>query len=176
LNFARQTKVMAQPTNLNALLERLAAEQSKHPKFERVQIVSQFDPDLPIIQADPLQLQQVFINLMNNAAEAMQPKGGGTLILITREALYGQAVEVSVVDTGAGISEENRAKLFTPFFTTKPVGKGTGLGLAIVYGVVKMHRGQIQVESEEGKGSTFTVTLPLRLPATPELVESASAI
>jgi two-component system NtrC family sensor kinase len=68
-------------------------------------------------------------------------------------------------DTGCGIPEENLSKIFTPFFTTKPIGKGTGLGLAIVYGIIKMHRGQIYVESEIGAGSTFTITLPVKLPS-----------
>jgi two-component system NtrC family sensor kinase len=171
LNFARQTKVMAQPTHVNQLLEKLAAEQGKHPKFENIEIVLRLDASLPTIQADPLQLQQVFINLMNNAAEAMQAKDRGRLTIATRQALYGQGVEVAITDTGVGISEDNKAKLFTPFFTTKPIGKGTGLGLAIVYGIVKMHRGQIQAESEEGKGTTFIITLPLSLPAEPEPVE-----
>ena len=176
LNFARQNKVLAQTTDVNALVEKLVAEQKKLPKYENVAVVLNLDPNLPAIQADSLQLQQVFINLMNNAVEAMEAKGEGRLTITTRQATYGQGVEVDVSDTGVGISEENRAKLFTPFFTTKPVGKGTGLGLAIVYGIVKMHRGQIEVQSEEGKGSTFTVTLPLRLPATPELVEGIGVI
>jgi len=176
LNFARQTKVMAQPTDLNQLLEKLAAEQGKHPGFKNIEIVLQLDPALPTIQADPLQLQQVFINLMTNAAEAMEAKDKGTLTITTREAPYGQGVEVAITDSGVGISEENKAKLFTPFFTTKPVGKGTGLGLAIVYGIVKMHRGQIQAESEEGKGTTFTITLPLRMPAVPEPVEGIGVV
>jgi signal transduction histidine kinase len=105
------------------------------------------------------------MNLFDNAVEAMEPKGGGTLTISTRLAPFGQGVHVAVADTGTGIAEENRSRLFTPFFTTKPVGKGTGLGLAIVYGIVKMHQGQIQVKSEEGQGSTFTITLPLRMPA-----------
>ncbi|MEM2126431.1 MAG: ATP-binding protein, partial [Candidatus Methanosuratincola sp.] len=111
-----------------------------------------------IIQADPAQLQQVFVNLLNNAAEAIE--GPGTITITTR-ARNGQ-VEISIADTGCGIPEEHMDKLFTPFFTTKPPGKGTGLGLSIVYGIVKMHRGQISVQSEVGKGTTFTITLPVR--------------
>ena len=162
LDFSRQNEVLAQPTDLNQLLERLAKEQRKHPRFENTELVLQLDPEVPIIQADPLQLQQVFINLVNNASESMQAKGGGTVTVTTKLAPFGQGVRIAIADTGAGISEENRAKLFTPFFTTKPVGMGTGLGLAIVYGIVKMHRGQIQVQSEEGKGTTLTITLPLQ--------------
>jgi len=163
LDFARQNEVMARTTDLNDLLASLVDEQRKHPRFEDTQFVLQLDPELPAIDADPLQLQQVFINLLNNAAESMQGKGGGTVTVTTKVAPLGQGVRLSIADTGIGISEENRAKLFTPFFTTKPVGRGTGLGLAIVYGIVKMHRGQIQVQSDEGKGTAFTITLPLKL-------------
>jgi len=168
LNFARQNKVMAQTTDLNQLLKKVVAEQEKHPKFENVDTVLQLYGDLPMIQADPLQIQQVLINLMNNAAEAMEVKGEGTLTIATRPASFGKGIEISVTDTGVGISDENKSKLFAPFFTTKPVGKGMGLGLAIVYGIVKMHRGQIQVQSEEGKGTTFTITLPVNLPMSSE--------
>jgi two-component system NtrC family sensor kinase len=165
LDFARQNEVLARPTNLNALLTRLAHEQESRLTQENVRIVLDLSPEVFTIQADQLQLQQVFINLFDNAVEAMEPKGGGNLTISTRLAPFGQGVHVVVADTGIGIAEENRSRLFTPFFTTKPVGKGTGLGLAIVYGIVKMHQGQIQVKSEEGKGSTFTITLPLRMPA-----------
>jgi signal transduction histidine kinase len=102
----------------------------------------------------------VFVNLLNNAAEAMPQ--GGTLTLETR-GIPEQGVEIVVADTGCGIPEGNLGKLFTPFFTTKPVGKGTGLGLSIVYGIIKMHRGQIGVKSEAGRGTAFTVTLPVTL-------------
>jgi len=176
LDFARQNEVLARPTDLNRLLQTLADERRKHPEFDKIQLELQLDPEVPTIQADPLQLQQVFTNLMDNAVEAMGPKGGGTLTISTRVAPLGQGVRISFADTGVGISEENRAKLFTPFFTTKPVGKGTGLGLAIVYGIVKMHSGQMQVQSEEGEGSTFTITLPPKLPVTPVSAEGFGLI
>jgi len=160
LNFARQQEVLAQETDVHALLEQVIEGVSRQPIYEGVEIVRQFDPALPIIQADPGQLQQVFINMLNNAAEAIE--GGGTITLTTRP-VNSQWVEIKVSDTGCGIPEENLGKLFTPFFTTKPPGKGTGLGLSIVYGIVKMHRGQITVQSEVGKGTTFTITLPVRL-------------
>ena len=107
---------------------------------------------------------------MNNAAEAMPD--GGELILRTRKGPVPGFVMIEIQDTGVGISEENMKKIFTPFFTTKPIGKGTGLGLAIIYGIVKMHRGQIDVHSEPGQGTTFTIILREQLPAQNELRES----
>jgi two-component system NtrC family sensor kinase len=161
LNFARQQEVLAQETDVHALLEQVIEESRRQPSFEDVRIVRQFDPNLPAIQADPAQLQQVFINLLNNGAESIE--GDGTITLTTRP-VDGHWVEVQISDTGSGIPEENLNRLFTPFFTTKPPGKGTGLGLSIVYGIVKMHRGQITVQSQVGHGTTFVVTLPVRLP------------
>lgn len=161
LNFARQQEVLAQETDIHALLERAVEAVSHQPIFERVQFVRQFAPALPKIQADPDQLHQVMINLLNNAADAME--GQGTITLATR-TVDRDWVEIRVTDTGRGIPEENLGKLFTPFFTTKPPGKGTGLGLSIVYGIIKMHRGQITVQSKVGEGTTFTITLPLQLP------------
>ncbi len=160
LNFARQQEVLAQETEIHPLLEQVIEEVSHQPSFTGVEIVRQFSPELPPIQADPAQLQQVFINLLNNAAEAIEQ--GGTITLATRP-LNSQWVEIRVSDTGCGIPEESLDKLFTPFFTTKPPGKGTGLGLSIIYGIIKMHRGQIAVQSQVGQGTTFTVTLPVQL-------------
>jgi len=161
LNFARQQEVLTQETDVHALLEQVIEEVRHQPNFEGVRIVRQFDPNLPTIQADAAQLQQVFINLLNNGAEAMEE--GGSITLTTR-LINNHWVEIQVSDTGCGIPEENLGKLFTPFFTTKPPGKGTGLGLSIVYGIVKMHHGQITVQSQVGQGTIFTVTLPVRLP------------
>jgi two-component system NtrC family sensor kinase len=170
LNFSRQNEILTQDTDLNDMLLELAEEQSKQALYENVNIVTDLAPELGTIQADPLQLHQVFTNLMNNAAEAMPE--GGELILRTQKGPSPGFVMIEVQDSGAGISEENMKKIFTPFFTTKPIGKGTGLGLAIIYGIVKMHRGQINVVSKVGQGTTFTITLRERLPVQKELPES----
>jgi two-component system NtrC family sensor kinase len=173
LNFARQNEVLAQSTDVNALLSETAEELGVQPVFQDVEMMRRLDPDLPSIQADPAQLKEVFINIMTNAAEAMDGRGSLT---VTTAPAEDSMVSIVFQDTGCGIPEENLSKIFTPFFTTKPIGKGTGLGLAIVYGIIKMHRGQIYVESEVGVGSTFTITLPVRLPGIgPELDQTLGA-
>ncbi|MDH7488521.1 MAG: cache domain-containing protein [Anaerolineae bacterium] len=161
LNFARQSRVMAQETDVNGVVRELASDLDRLPLYENVVIVQKLEPNLPLIQADPTQLRQVLVNLANNAAEAMPD--GGTLTFSTSLDPAGDRVRISVEDTGIGIPPENIPKLFTPFFTTKPIGRGTGLGLAITYGIVKMHRGQITVQSEVGKGTRFTMILPVRI-------------
>jgi signal transduction histidine kinase len=173
LSFSRQNKVLAQPTDLNALLDEIVEEIGTQERFEGVGIEMDLDPGLPVIEADAFQLRQVFCNLMNNAADAMPD--GGTLTLRTKQGPWSGRITAEVQDTGEGISEENMKKLFTPFFTTKPLGKGTGLGLAIIYGIVKMHRGEINVQSQLGQGTTFTLTLHERLPARPESTEAPAA-
>jgi two-component system, NtrC family, sensor kinase len=160
LNFARQQDILAQESDVHEILEQAIGNVSHQPTFTQVKIVRAYASDLPAIQADPSQLLQVFVNLLNNAADAMPQ--GGTLTLETRR-IDPQGVEIVVEDTGCGIPEENLGKLFTPFFTTKPVGKGTGLGLSIVYGIIKMHRGQITVKSQPDRGTIFTITLPVML-------------
>ncbi len=160
LNFSRQQEVLAQDIDVNALISSVIEVVEHQPIFESVNFVKHLAPDLPAIQADPAQLEQVFVNLINNAAEAMGD--GGTISLTTRP-IDGSFVEIKVSDTGCGIPEENLGKLFTPFFTTKALGKGTGLGLSIVYGIIKMHKGQITAQSEVGQGTTFTITLPIKM-------------
>ncbi len=162
LSFARQQDILAQESDVHEILEQAINSVSHHPSFAQVRIVKHFASDLPHIQADPSQMVQVFVNLFNNSTEAMPQ--GGTITLETRKTNHQPGVEIVVTDTGGGISEENLGKLFNPFFTTKPVGKGTGLGLSIVYGIIKMHRGQISVKSQVGRGAIFTITLPALLP------------
>jgi two-component system NtrC family sensor kinase len=164
LNFARQHELMAQEMDLNLLLEEVVTKVRGQPRFDRLEINCQLQPQLPIIQADGAQLQQVFINLLNNSADAIE--GSGTITITTR-VVDSHSVEILVTDTGSGIPPESLDKLFTPFFTTKSAGKGTGLGLAIVYGIIKMHRGQIRVESQVGHGTTIIITLPVRSPDAP---------
>ena len=112
------------------------------------------DQDDLVIEADPGQMEQVFINLFHNAVEAMD--GAGTLAVDIESK--GDAMEIRISDTGKGISSEAVEKLFEPFFTTKD--KGTGLGLAITFNIIQKHGGEIRAESETGKGSTFHITLP----------------
>lgn len=161
LNFSRQQDVMAQEINIHDLLEQVIKGLSVQPAFQDVKFVRHFSSVVPAIQADPNQMQQVFINLFNNAAEAMDSEG---TITITSSSLDHNWVEIKISDTGAGIPQEDLNKVFSPFYTTKSPGKGTGLGLSITYGIIKMHRGQISVQSQEGKGTTFTITLPTHLP------------
>jgi two-component system NtrC family sensor kinase len=163
LSFARQNRVMAQRTDVNQLVQRIVAEEAPKDRYTNIRIIEDLSPRLPVIQADPEQLRQALTNLMTNAADAMAPQGGGVMTISTRHAGL-QHVELAVADTGEGMSEEVRSQLFTPFFTTKPPGKGTGLGLSIIYGIVKMHRGDIQVWSQQGEGTRFTIRLPTRLP------------
>lgn len=161
LDFARQRQSTVQDVDLNKLVLSILDVEKIHPRYQAVSFVLELDSNLPPIQADPTQLREVFINLIMNAAEAMPDGGQITLRTIADPP---EMVTIEVSDTGSGISTENLSKIFNPFFTTKPLGKGTGLGLAITYGIVKLHRGQIDVKSRIGEGTTFSITLPLRAP------------
>lgn len=167
LNFARQRQLMVKRTDLNALVEQTVLELAAQPGMQGIQLAPVLDPALPAIEADESQIRQVLVNLLLNAADAMSGKGRLT---VTTRPIAGETVELTVRDTGAGIPPERMKDIFTPFFTTKPVGKGTGLGLSIVYGIIKMHQGQITVDSVVGQGTTFTITLPTRLPGNAERI------
>ena len=144
---------------------------AKEGKLSGIEVKADLDPSLPLAYVDPHQLMQALENIVNNAIEAMPE--GGELSLNTRSVPEGGMVEVSIADTGFGIPEENLPKLFTPFFSTKEMGKGTGLGLAIAYGIVKTHRGTIEVKSQVGKGTVFRLRIPLGN-SQPEMVEESS--
>ena len=132
-----------------------------------VQVVLEIDPDLPLISADPNRLNQILVNLIINAVDAME--GKGTLTLRTYQRPSGKKAVLEVSDTGVGIPPENISKIFEPFFTTKEVGKGTGLGLSTVYGIVQEHGGTIEVRSEVGQGTTFILEFPLEDAQSPQL-------
>jgi two-component system NtrC family sensor kinase len=163
LNFARQGRLVTQETDLNALLDESIAQVEKQPSFERIQIVRDYRADLPSLVIDAAQMRQVFLNMFVNAAEAMTT--GGAITVATDLAIDGKSAVAFISDTGCGIPQENLGRLFTPFFTTKQLGKGTGLGLPIAYGIVKMHRGNIEVKSKLGEGTTFSITIPLLVPS-----------
>ncbi len=159
LDFSRQRKPQKRLSNVNLILQECISLVENRALFHNIQVTKGLEEDLPQAVVDPSQMQQVFMNLIINAAEAMG--SGGQLTLATRFDPVERCVEVEFRDTGHGISEENVERIFDPFFTTKPVGHGTGLGLSISYGIVREHKGAISVESEVGKGAVFVVRLPV---------------
>jgi two-component system NtrC family sensor kinase len=166
LSFARKTDGKVKKLQLNALIEEMVRLSGQRAKFGNVAIETDLMVDLPLVDASEIELQQVFLNLINNALDAME-KGGGTLKITTHvaneEKFHG--VVVDIADTGPGIPKVNLAKIFDPFFTTKPVGKGTGLGLSICYGIINKMGGEISVDSILGEGTTFHIHFPLSRPS-----------
>jgi signal transduction histidine kinase len=161
LNFARQGKLNLSTINFSKLLNSVVKIIRKNPEYADVNIKIETDGKGNQIEADEDQLKQVLLNLMNNACEAMTEVRDKTISIKLFSDNENIVAEIS--DLGNGIPQENYSKIFTPFFTTKKIGKGTGLGLAISYGIVKMHRGDISFKSEIGKGTTFRLKLPKKL-------------
>lgn len=162
LDFSRPRKPQMRLTPLSTTIDDCLSLVEDRVVFQNIEVVRDYEADLPAVVMDPAQMQEVFINLIMNAAEAMD--GVGRLTVSTRGDVARGVVQASVRDTGHGISAENMARIFDPYFTTKEVGHGTGLGLAISFGIVHEHGGTITVESQEGKGTTFTVELPVNVP------------
>jgi len=158
LDFARQSPPMFREVNLNEVINRAFDLAAHSAQLQHIQVVKELDPSLPKVMADSDQLQQVCTNLILNAIQAM-PDGGR---LTLRTSVDGDHLKIEIQDTGYGISPENMRKLFTPFFTTKREVKGVGLGLAVAYGIIQRHKGRIEVQSEVGEGTTFTIFLPLQ--------------
>ncbi len=160
LDFARQSRVSREPVGLEPLMREVQTIVSARAAQARVRVEVEADRALPMLMLDRAQIKQMLVNLVENGIDATP--SGGRVRIEARPARSGEAAEICVRDTGCGIPPEHLPKLFTPFFTTKEMGKGTGLGLAIVYGIVKMHSGDVAVDSKVGKGTTFRVTLPAK--------------
>jgi two-component system NtrC family sensor kinase len=159
LEFARPKEPETTSININELLDKSLSLVESQSLFQNIRVDKQYALDLPLIVADSSQLQQVFMNIILNAADAMQ--GNGDMTLRTSVDVDDKNLMIEFTDTGPGISEENKKKIFDPFFTTKEVGQGTGLGLAISYSIIRKHQGTIDVLSAPGKGATFIVRLPV---------------
>ena len=162
LAFSRQSKMELKRISLNRLIEQILFLNSNLLKIAGVKVNTDLDPNLPDLVGSEDQLQQVFMNLVSNAAEAMETRGGGTLSIETKHLLRKDKLEIDFKDTGIGIPDENIPKLFEPFFTTKKKGKGVGLGLSVAYGIIQEHGGSIYVQSIEGEGTTFHLKFPLK--------------
>jgi two-component system NtrC family sensor kinase len=158
LDFARQRKPDKKEWDIHTLINQTLTLVENQARFQNIRIIKEFKTELPMLFIDADQIQQVFMNVVINAADAMTGNQG-TLTIKTN--LRDGIAEVSFSDTGSGMTAEHLSKLFAPFFTTKEPGKGTGLGLAISYGIIQSHNGDIEVESEVGKGSTFRIKLPI---------------
>jgi two-component system cell cycle sensor histidine kinase/response regulator CckA len=184
LAFSRKQMMRSQSVDLDGVIMNLS-KMLKRIIGEDIVLKCQYAPALPAVQADIGMLEQVLVNLVVNARDAMP--GGGQLLIATEqmtfaagsdlshpEARPGDFVCVAVVDTGTGISPENLPRIFDPFFTTKEVGKGTGLGLATVYGIIKQHQGWVEVSSQLGAGTTFRIYLPALETVRPALNNRAS--
>ena len=171
LSFARQRPVQREAVRLGAILKQTIKLRSYDFTSHGVEVVEEFQEDLPATIGDSQQLQQVFLNIVNNAYDAIQEAcRRGKITLRSKRA--GDSIEVAISDNGTGIADP--ARIFDPFFTTKPTGKGTGLGLSICYGIVRAHGGEIQCwNNEGGDGSTFLIRLPIATEAATAAMEAA---
>jgi signal transduction histidine kinase/DNA-binding response OmpR family regulator len=173
LDFSRQRPYYPQDCDLNGVL-RQAVSLVRLQGATDVAIDEQYAPELPAVEVDPARMKQVFLNVMTNAVHAM-PRGG---VLVVRTRASADEVTLTFADTGTGIAPENLGRIFEPFFTTKSEVSGTGLGLSVSLGIVRQHGGVIEVESEVGKGTTFTIRVPragraLALPGRPPAILAA---
>jgi two-component system NtrC family sensor kinase len=162
LKFGRQSEPVAKDTDLVAFMPEMTSMVAKKASVQGIRMKEEIAEGTPLVRVDPSQLQQVLLNLFNNAIDAITERHGSQGGELSIQAGPGKdgKVKIAVTDNGAGISPENLKKVFTPFFTTKPPGQGTGLGLSVCYGIVDSMGGTMEVESEKGVGTTFVVYLP----------------
>jgi two-component system NtrC family sensor kinase len=156
LNFARQEKLEIISTSLNDLIEKTLYLIEPDAKLGKVEIHRNLGRNLPLVETNPSQLQQVFLNILKNALDAVEP--GGMIRVVSRSE--NGLIRILINDNGVGIPEVNLKKIFNPFFTTKPSGSGTGLGLSICYNILEKLGGTLEVESRVDSGTTFIVSIP----------------
>jgi len=159
LDFSRSEQPVSEPVNIVQILRDTLKLVQNQVTLSGVEVERDLPSDLPIIHGNPKTLQQIFLNLFINAIQAM--RDGGTLAVRARTENGGHWLKVEVADTGTGIAPEDLPHIFEPFYTTKEVGRGTGLGLSVSYSIAQKHGGHIEVKSQKGAGSTFTVVLPV---------------
>ena len=173
LDFARQSRVVKTPTDLGRLVRDLADAMNLKLNPAVVRVLCDVAPGLPPLMLDSDQVRQMLVNLAQNGIDAVEEKGGtdgsGSVTLGACLSAAGDMVHLTVRDNGCGMPPEVVKEIFTPFYTTKQLGKGTGMGLSIVYGVVKMHAGDITVDSDPGKGTSFLVRIPIERKSTEEI-------
>jgi len=160
LSFAREKPPEKRPCNINDIFYKILEVSEHDLLIDNIELKTEMTEKLPPIMADPDQIQQVLLNIVTNAHQAMMEKDRPRTLTV-RTSLNGKHVLVEIIDTGPGIPSEHQEHIFEPFFTTKAGNDGTGLGLSISYGIIKSHEGNISVESKEGKGTKFLIELPI---------------
>ena len=160
LAFARQHPPEQSYISMNEILQRVVDLRSYELRVNNIELITDLSPDLPMTMGDTSQLQQVFLNIVINAEQAMAKASGQGRLQVTTRLDEGN-IEIIFADDGPGISATYLSRIFDPFFTTKGQGQGTGLGLSICYGIIQEHHGEITASSKEGQGATFTVKIPL---------------
>jgi signal transduction histidine kinase len=176
VDFSREGELKAAPCGINDIVE-TSLDLVRHMiKFDKIIVERDMRPGLPLLNVDKGKIEQVLVNILQNAVHAMP--AGGSIYLRTRKSVFGarppaaakgidrldlgqEMIEIEVEDTGRGIAKDNMDKVFEPFFTTKDPGKGTGLGLPVCANIIEMHKGAIEIRSEEGKGAKVTIILPV---------------
>jgi len=159
LSFARRQKPETRLVSINEVIEKSVELNAYRMRVNNVEIITDLDPELPMTMADFNQMQQVFVNIITNAEQAMTEAHNQGIVSIKTEKENG-TIRAIFSDDGPGIPKENLSRLFDPFFTTKEVGKGTGLGLSICYGIIREHKGQIYAKSNGDGGATIFVEIP----------------
>ncbi len=162
LSFARKTDSTIKDVQINDLIREIVALSTQMAKYNKVTITTEFHPNLPYVMLSPSEMQQVMLNLINNAMDAMEKTGGTVHIATKLSQLEKEHIVITVEDDGPGIPEANLSRIFDPFFTTKPVGRGTGLGLSICYGIIQKMGGKIDVQSALGEGTRFRIWIPFQ--------------
>jgi len=157
--FGRAAPVSHEPTRVNDVIEQSLTLMREQLKLRSIEVVLRLDPSNPVVMANPIRLEQVFMNLLTNARDALSDASMKVIRISSR--IESGSVALAVEDTGPGVPPELVHRIFDPFFTTKEVGAGTGLGLSITYGIIKDHEGSIRLENRPGEGATFVIELPM---------------
>jgi len=161
LDFARQGELQVEDADLHALISQSLDLAGTQKSFRSIRVIKRFAPEIPRIRLDRGKIQQVFLNVIFNAAEAMEGREG--IIAVSTRPVKGEAaVQIRIRDTGCGMPPEVIKRVFEPFFTTKEVGKGVGLGMSVSYGIVEQHSGRLRIRSRPGRGTVVSILLPVR--------------
>jgi CheY-like chemotaxis protein len=160
-SFARKADLQKKQVNINEIIDKAIGHRDYDLSINNIDIVKEYEGNLPMVTVDPNQIEQVFLNLINNACDSILDRNSPGKLKISTRLIEGSAMQIEFTDNGCGIRESDRAKVFEPFFTTKEVGKGTGLGLSVSYGIIKEHGGTLHLDHGYHDGAKFVITLPI---------------